>query len=103
AVEQGALGVVAAHRRVDLALDRLLIDAVLGGLEAVPHRRVFAERVAAGRARGGDLRRERALAELQHLQLGLELLAALVELDRVGRRLVPGALEPCRLSLPRAL
>ena len=60
---------------------------------------VVAERVAAGRARRRDLRRERALAELQHLELGLELLAALVELDRVARGLVLVALDLRDLGL----
>ena len=44
------------------------VDPVLGALELVPHARVVAEHVAAGRARRRDLRRERALAQLQDLR-----------------------------------
>jgi hypothetical protein len=76
-----------------------LIDPIFGALELVPHGLIVAEDVAVGGAPRRELRRERAFAKLQHLQLRVELFAAAIELDRVARGLVLVALDLRGLGL----
>jgi len=88
-----------AHRRIDLGRDRLAVDPILRAANRSHTDESLPNRIAAAERRCRDLGRQRALAHLQHLQLGLELLAALVELDRVASPLVLVALDLHRLCL----
>src|SRR5690606_26088657 len=90
---------VPLQRGVHLGGDRLVVDLRLGPLHLVPDLAVEPERVAGAGARRGDLGGHGALLELEHLELGLDLLARAVELDRVAGRLVAVRLQLEELDL----